>query len=161
MRINYASVNFYCIERTHCIVFVLSDQVGRSVTALPQITITMDVLRAVLITPHTDLYEYGSGKSFITLRSTPEHYLILKTTLSAANYGSPLPFYLWPSAVLGLIVTYLLLVKVLLPIHMKDRKPYNLRGFMLTYNALQLVANLYICTFVSWPIDSVVSGSVV
>lgn len=63
--------------------------------------------------------------------------------------GAPLPFVAWPSVVLGVIGTYLMLIKLLLPAYMANRKPYDLRGVMLTYNGLQFCLNLYVGIYVS------------
>lgn len=110
----------------------------------------MDVLDVILIKPHTQLYAYGTG----TLENEPRNVtgIIVVNHLSskcAARYGAPLPLFLWPSTVFALLASYLLLIKVIGPHCMATRKPYNLRAFMLFYNAMQCATNLFIFVWVS------------
>lgn len=50
-------------------------------------------------------------------------------------FGSPIP-------VLTILTCYVLIVKVIAPAIMTDRKSYDLRGFILIYNAAMVVGNL-------------------
>ncbi|XP_059059691.1 elongation of very long chain fatty acids protein 7-like [Achroia grisella] len=53
-----------------------------------------------------------------------------------------------PWSIVTIIVTYLIIIKLILPMHMKDKKPYNLRLVMKWYNIIQILAN----AVVSWGI---------
>ncbi|KAJ2948397.1 hypothetical protein O0L34_g7636 [Tuta absoluta] len=47
---------------------------------------------------------------------------------------SPVPLF-------SIIITYLLLIKLILPFHMRNRGPYDLRSIIKWYNVVQIVAN--------------------
>lgn len=49
-----------------------------------------------------------------------------------------------------LLATYLFIVLKWGPEFMKNRKPYDLRAVMLTYNAVQVIFNVCLCIFVSY-----------
>ncbi|XP_075981609.1 very long chain fatty acid elongase 7-like [Anticarsia gemmatalis] len=51
-----------------------------------------------------------------------------------------------PVPITSLIVTYLMFVKLVLPVYMRHRKPYQLRTIIKWYNVLQILAN----AVVSW-----------
>lgn len=48
------------------------------------------------------------------------------------------------------IAAYLFTVLKWGPEYMKNRKPYDLRAVMLTYNAVQVIFNVLLCIFVSY-----------
>lgn len=77
------------------------------------------------------------------------------TIAYAENYGQPLPIYMYPSVVLGIVIGYLLLIKFGLPWLMRRRgnRPYELRTFMLVYNVGQLLVNGYMAAGVSVTTD--------
>ncbi|XP_031765778.1 elongation of very long chain fatty acids protein [Galleria mellonella] len=52
----------------------------------------------------------------------------------------------WP--VMAIIAVYLVIIKLILPMHMRGRKPYDLRVVIMWYNILQIVAN----SIVAWGI---------
>lgn len=56
--------------------------------------------------------------------------------------SSPLP-------VLGILAVYLWFVLKAGPAFMASRKPFNLQGVMVLYNAYQVVFSLWLCTMVS------------
>ncbi|KAM3959240.1 very long chain fatty acid elongase 7 [Aphomia sociella] len=55
------------------------------------------------------------------------------------------PLMTTPWSMVAIIATYLTIIKVVLPAHMKDRKPYNLRTIMKWYNIAQIFGNLIVC----------------
>lgn len=54
-----------------------------------------------------------------------------------------------PLFFIPVITSYLYFVLKCGPKYMEKRKPYGLRSVMLTYNALQVVGNLWLCIYVS------------
>ena len=50
----------------------------------------------------------------------------------------------WPTLVI--CATYVYIVKVAGPRFMRDREPMNIRGFLIVYNAFQVLFSLYIFT---------------
>lgn len=52
-------------------------------------------------------------------------------------FGNPIP-------IITILASYVLIVKAIGPALMKDRKPYDLRGFILFYNAAMVVGNLIV-----------------
>ncbi|KAK7868142.1 hypothetical protein R5R35_003018 [Gryllus longicercus] len=55
-----------------------------------------------------------------------------------------LPLMTRPFTVLGLVVAYALFADRLGPWIMRDRKPFELKTTLIVYNALQIIANIYI-----------------
>ncbi|KAK7870539.1 hypothetical protein R5R35_002938 [Gryllus longicercus] len=58
--------------------------------------------------------------------------------------AQPLPLVQRPFTILGLMAGYTLFVTRLGPWLMRDRRPYELKRTLIVYNALQILANLYI-----------------
>ncbi|XP_028027342.1 elongation of very long chain fatty acids protein 4-like [Bombyx mandarina] len=48
----------------------------------------------------------------------------------------------WP--IVAILTTYLLLIKFILPIYMRNKRPYNLKGVIKSYNVTMIVFNLVV-----------------
>lgn len=46
-----------------------------------------------------------------------------------------------PKPLAGIIATYLVVIKLVLPYYMRGRRPYELRSLIKWYNVVQIVAN--------------------
>lgn len=73
--------------------------------------------------------------------------IILDSTLTDLPLvGSPMPTFL-------IICAYAVIVKIIGPILMENRKPINLKTWIMNYNILQMIANSVLCYMVSILID--------
>jgi len=62
-----------------------------------------------------------------------------------------LPLLASHKPVLMVLATYLFFVKIAGPKIMRNRKPFDLRGLIKAYNIMQIVYNVIMCFFVSFP----------
>lgn len=53
-----------------------------------------------------------------------------------------------PLVMVGIVATYLLFIKKIGPKMMENRQPFELKGIMMIYNLLQVVANLALGVYV-------------
>ena len=54
-----------------------------------------------------------------------------------------------PKPLAAIIATYLVVIKLVLPSYMKNRRPYELRSLIKWYNVVQIVANAVVTWGVS------------
>ena len=59
-----------------------------------------------------------------------------------------LPLLSSPLPTAAICLTYVFIVKVAGPRFMRDREPYNIRSFLIVYNALQVALSAYIVYWV-------------
>ncbi|XP_054739566.1 elongation of very long chain fatty acids protein 7-like [Anastrepha obliqua] len=59
--------------------------------------------------------------------------------------ASQLPFLGSPVSIIALSLCYLIVVLLIGPAFMRNRKPFNIKNLILTYNFLQIIANCWLC----------------
>ncbi|XP_053687079.1 elongation of very long chain fatty acids protein 7 [Sabethes cyaneus] len=84
--------------------------------------------------------EYHAGRNWSGL---VDRYWLIVEELIADPRAKHLPFMDNPLPTLGLIICYLLWVLLLGPMYMRDRKPMDLRRFIIYYNLFQVLLSGY------------------